>query len=407
MRILVLTDHFIPEITAPSFRIMDHARCWRDAGHEVTVVTCVPNFPQGTVFEGYRNRAYQEERIEDIRVIRVWSYMTPNTGFAKRILDQSSFMVSAVLQSWRLPKFDVILASSPPLFVAMAGYLTALVRRRPWIFEIRDLWPASIEAVGLGNKTPMRLLEKIELFLYQKADRIISLSPAFKENLSERGVDPQKNDVITNGVDTEMFDPGKVKADVRTALGIEPDDFFVGYFGTTGMAHGLETLLEAAQQCSGSGRIKFLIMGEGAERKALEGKSAELGLTSVIFQDFVEHEKIPDYYAALDIFLVHLKPHPVFKTVIPSKIFEAMAMEVPMLCAVEGEGAKIVSESGAGICIPPGNAIVMAETILRLSNDPDELKLMGKRGRESAIAKYSRRSKAEECLRSFEKILGK
>ena len=386
---------------------MGHARCWRDAGHEVTVVTCVPNFPQGTVFEGYQNRAYQEEWIEDIRVIRVWSYMTPNSGFAKRILDQSSFMASAVLQSWRLPKFDVIIASSPPLFVAMAGYLTALAWRRPWLFEIRDLWPASIEAVGLGNKTPMRLLEKIELFLYRKADRIISLSPAFKENLRKRGVDPEKNDVITNGVNTEIFDPGKVKEDVRAALGIEPDDFFVGYFGTTGMAHGLETLLDAAKHCIGNAKIQFLIMGEGAERKALEVKSQELGLTNVIFQGFVAHEEIPDYYAALDLFLVHLKPHPVFKTVIPSKIFEAMAMEVPMLCAVEGEGAKIVSESGAGICIPPGNATEMADTILRISNNPDELKLMGKRGRESAIAKYSRRSKAEECIKSFEKILGK
>jgi glycosyltransferase involved in cell wall biosynthesis len=320
-------------------------------------------------------------------------------------MDQASFMASSVLQSWRFPKFDVLLASSPPLFVAMAGYMISRVWRRPWIFELRDLWPASIEAVGLGNKTPMRILEKVELFLYRKADRIISLTDAFKDNLTKRGIAPDKIDIVTNGVDTDMFNPQNAKEDGRKTLGIERDDFLVAYFGTTGMAHGLETMLEAAQLCRENSRIKFLIMGDGAERKALELKSREMGNSNVLFRDSVPHEEMPDYFAALDMFLVHLKPHPVFKTVIPSKIFEAMAMGTPILCALEGEGARVVSESGAGVCIPPGNATVMAETISRLSNQPDELKQMGKAGRKAAIEKFSRRLKAEECLRSFEKVL--
>ena len=406
MRILILTDRFIPEISAPSFRLMDHAKCWREAGHDVTVVTCAPNAPRGEVFAGYKNRLYQEEWIDGVHVIRLWSYITANAGFAKRILDLASFTASSVLQSCRFPKFDVILASSPPLFVAMAGYMISMLWRKPWIFELRDLWPASIEAVGLGNKTPMKMLEKVELFLYRKADRIISLTDAFRDNLTKRGIEPDKIDIVTNGVDTEMFDPARSKEGIRKTLRIEPDDFLVAYFGTTGMAHGLETMLEAAQLCRENSRMKFLIMGDGAERASLEARSRELGLDRVIFRDSVPHEEMPDYFAALDMFLVHLKPHPVFETVIPSKIFEAMAMGTPILCALEGEGARIVAESGAGVCIPPGNAIVMAETILRLSRQSDVLEQMGQNGRQAAIEKYSRRLKAEECLRSFEKVLG-
>ena len=152
MRILILTDRFIPEISAPSFRLMDHAKCWRNEGHDVTIVTCAPNAPLGQIFPGYKNRLYQEEWIDRVQVIRLWSYITANSGFAKRILDLSSFTGSSVLQSWRFPRFDLILASSPPLFVAMAGYVISRVWRRPWIFELRDLWPASIEAVGLGAR---------------------------------------------------------------------------------------------------------------------------------------------------------------------------------------------------------------------------------------------------------------
>ncbi len=386
---------------------MDHAKCWREAGHDVTVVTCAPNAPRGRIFPGYTNKLYQAEWIEGVHVIRLWSYITANAGFAKRILDLASFTASSVMQSWRFPKFDVILASSPPLFVAMAGYMISRMWRRPWIFELRDLWPASIEAVGLGNKTPMRILEKVEMFLYRKADRIISLTEAFRDNLTSRGISPAKIDIATNGVDTEMFNPQNVKVDARESLGIARDDFLVAYFGTTGMAHGLETMLEAAQRCRENSRIKFLIMGDGAERKTLELRSCEMGNGNVLFRDSVPHDQMPDYFSALDMFLVHLKPHPVFKTVIPSKIFEAMAMGTPILCALEGEGARVVAESGAGVCIPPGDPVRMADEILRLSNQPDELEQIGRNGRTAAIEKYSRQLKAEECLRSFEKVLGK
>jgi len=299
----------------------------------------------------------------------------------------------------------VILATSPPLFVALGGYVIALFSRRPWVFEIRDLWPASIKAVGLGRKVPFHFLESLELFLYRRADGIIALTQSFRENLIQRGIAEDRIDVVTNAVDTELFKPLPKNHDVRQGLGVDDDGFLVGYLGTVGMAHGLETVLEAALHCKTNPKIRFLVMGEGVRRSDLEHKARELELDNVIFKDFVPHEKVPNYLGSLDLCLVHLKPDPVFRTVIPSKIFEAMAMGIPILHAVEGESAQIVEESGAGICIPSGQPQKMAETILGLTSEPEALREMGIRGRKAVVEKYGRRPKALACLVSFEKAI--
>ena len=208
MKILILTDRFVPEVTAPSVRIMDHARVWIEEGHDVTVVTCAPNIPQGVVFEGYSNKLYQEEWIEGIRTIRVWSYMTANEGFVKRSLDYISYMTSAILQCHRFPEFDVLLATSPPLFTAVAGYLVSKLRRRPWVFEIRDLWPESIVAVG-AMKGPwmIRFLEWLERRLYTAATWIVTVGNGYRDQLLERGVAPERITVIPSGVDCRVFEP--------------------------------------------------------------------------------------------------------------------------------------------------------------------------------------------------------
>jgi glycosyltransferase involved in cell wall biosynthesis len=401
MHILLLTDRFIPEIAAPSFRGIEHARIWVSLGHQVTVVTCFPNFPHGKVFPGYKNRFFQEEWIDGIRVIRLWSYMAENSGFMRRIVDNASFMCSAVLQSSRYGAFDVILATSPPLFVPMAGYMISKLFRRPWVFELRDLWPASIRAVGAMNGRIPDLLERLELFLYRKSDRIISLTHAFKTDLINRGIQPDKIDIVENGVNEALFNPGNVTFDARKVMGINNEDFLAGYIGTTGMAHGLETILEAADLCREKDSIKFLIMGEGAERSRLGALAKSKELTNVIFKDFAPHEEIPSYLAALDLFVVHLKPDPVFRTVIPSKIFEAMAMGTPLLHAVDGESAEIVKKSGAGVCIPSGDVYKMAEAILELSKQLMKLEQMTQRGPVVIRKKYSRDLKAKAALRTM------
>jgi colanic acid biosynthesis glycosyl transferase WcaI len=405
MHILVFTDRFLPEITAPSFREMQHAVEWIRAGHEVTVVTCAPNFPHGKVFPGYRNRCYQVEWMDGVRVVRIWSYMTANEGTIKRTLDYLSFVLSAIFFFWRYPKFDVILATSPPLFVPIAGHVVSRLRRRPWVFEIRDLWPATIEAVGAGKGRMLKLLTRLEMFLYRKANHLIPLTDSFRENLVGRGIPVEKIDVVTNGVDTDRFCPGNVRFDARKELGVGPDKFLAGYVGTVGMCHGLETLLDAAERCRENPDVVLLVMGEGAERPGLEAEARRRNLDNVIFHDFVPQEEVVSYVGALDATIVHLRPHPVFKTVIPSKIFENMAMGVPMVYAVEGHSAGIVERVGAGICIPSGDPKAMADALLQLAHDPEKREQLSQAGRDAAAREFSRRAKAGEMIHAMEKTL--
>lgn len=402
MRILVLTDRFIPEITAPSFRVMDHARVWLRMGHSVTVVTCVPNFPHGRIFSGYSNRWYQEEWMDGIRIVRVWSFVSANEGVVRRTLDYFSFMCSACFFFWRYPAFDVILATSPPLLVPIAGYVVSKLRGRPWVFEIRDLWPDTIRAVGVAKGRVLSWLERLELFLYEKADGIISLTQSFKLNLTRRRIDPSKIYVITNGVDTDFFSLDNVKRDVRNDLGIDEDAFLAGYIGTVGMCHGLETLIEAAKLCLADTKIKFILVGEGSERRRLENVSKQRQIDNILFHDFVQHEEVPSWLAALDVFIVHLRPDPLFETVIPSKMFESMAMGVPMIFAVPGESSRIVMDSGSGLCIPPGDPQTMADAVMRLHNTRETLVQMRQRGRLAVEQHYSRKVKAEEVVTSLE-----
>lgn len=406
MKILILSDRFHPEVSAPSVRIVDHARVWVEQGHEVTVVTGAPNFPRGELFEGYTNAPYQEEWIDGIRTIRLWSYMAPNTGFAKRILDYNSLVASQVAFFWKYPDFDVVLASSPPIFTALAGYALAKLRRRPWVFEVRDIWPASIRATAASDDSRMLdLIEKMELWLYDKADRVVVLTDAFVDDLTGRGVPSDKIDVVINGVDTSRFDADALDGDARDALGVPRDVFLAGYIGTTGMAHGLQTVVEAAERCKDHPDIQFLILGEGAKRAELEALAQSKGLTNLLFRDFVPHEVVPKYLAALDASIVHLRPDPLFETVIPSKIFECMSMGVPIVMAVPGEGAKIVRAAGAGVCIPSADPQAMADTVVNLSKDSTRRNTLANKGRAAARASYGRVANANKLLVSLQSAI--
>jgi colanic acid biosynthesis glycosyl transferase WcaI len=404
MKILLVADNYLPEITATSFRIQDHAKHWLAQGHEVTVVTCVPNWPHGKPFPGYRNRLYQEEWMDGVRVIRLGTYMTANKGFLKRTLDYVSFMIAATLWSWRYPASDVIVATSPQFFAAMAGWLISLARRRPWIFEVRDLWPESIKAVGASRGRLIDWLERLELFLYRRADRIVVVTHAFRRNLVSRGIDTKKIDVVTNGVDWEQFQEVHDAAAARRRLGVPEEAFLAGYIGTTGLAHGLETIVEAANLCRAHEKVHFLIMGEGARRAELEALAREKELTNLHFADRVPHRDVSAYLAAMDLPIVHLRPDPTFESVIPSKLFEFMAIGRAVLLGVAGESAQIVADAGCGVCVPPGDARAMADAVLACAERPEELRAMGERGREAA-SRYDRRVKAAEALQSFELAL--
>lgn len=379
MKILLLSEKFPPEI-AGTRRAMDQARLWAEAGHDVTVVTQVPNQPAGVIFDGWQNRLWQTGEWHGVRVIRIWTYPAPNAGVVRRTLDYVSYAVSVALQAWRFPQFDVIVASSPQIFVPVAALLLSVLRWKPWVFEIRDLWPDSIRAVGASKSPLLWLVERMELFLYARARHIVVVTEAFRDNLTSRGVPADKITVNRNGIDLDVFSRKAIAGQARAALGVPPGKILAGYIGTTGMAHALHTVLEAAARLAHRDDIELLIQGEGAERPTLEARARELGLTNLRFRDFVPQDQVADYIAALDISIVHLRDEPLFRTVIPSKIFEIMAMENPMVMAVEGESAAIVREADAGLCIGSEDPDAMAAAIERLADDPDLRRRMGASG---------------------------
>ncbi len=372
MHVLFLTDNFPPEVNAPASRTFEHCREWVKAGHTVTVVTCAPNFPKGKVFDGYRNKLWQTETVEGIRVIRVWSYITANEGFLRRVLDYQSYMLSAIVASVFVRKVDLIIGTSPQFFTACAAYVVSRYKFRPYIFELRDLWPESIKAVGaMKNERAIRFLEWIEMFLYRKAAKVVSVTRSFKDILVRRGIDGGKIEVITNGVDISQFKPRPKDPELTAKLGMT-GKFVAGYIGTHGLAHGLETLLEAAERLRGQDFV-FLFLGDGARKEALKQMAAEKKLDNVVFIDSVSKADVARYWSLLDVSVIHLKKTDLFTTVIPSKLFESMGMGLPVLHGVEGESADIVREEGAGIPFEPENADELCAALQRLKSNPDEL----------------------------------
>ncbi len=372
MHILFLTDNFPPEVNAPASRTHEHCRLWVGAGHRVTVITCAPNFPKGHVFDGYRNRLWQQEWIDGIRVIRVWTYITANEGFARRVLDYLSFMLAGGLAALFVRGADVVVGTSPQFFTAVAAWFVAAVKRRPFVFELRDLWPESIKAVGaMQASRVIRALERLELFLYRRAARIVSVTHSFRRKLQERGIDGAKIDVITNGVDIAQFSPRPKDAELEARLGLQ-GCFVAGYVGTHGMAHALETLLEAAdrlRRTPDGARYRILLLGDGARKAALVEQARTMQLHNVVFCDSVPKDQVVRYWSLLDVAVIHLRRTELFTTVIPSKLFECMGMGLPVLHGVAGESAEIVEREGVGLVFEPENAEQLAAGVQRLHDD--------------------------------------
>ncbi len=400
MHILFLTDNFPPEVNAPASRTYEHCREWVKAGHKVTIITCAPNFPKGKVFDGYKNRLVQSENIDGIKVIRVWTYISANEGFTLRTLDYLSFMVSAFFAALFVRKVDIVIGTSPQFFTACAAYMTGKIKRKPFVFELRDIWPESIRAVGaLKSNRILDWLEKIELFLYRKSALIISVTHSFKSNLIARGIDGSKIKVVTNGVDKEKFFP-LVKDQTLSKTHALSEKFVIGYIGTHGMAHGLETILEAAayiQKYDKIDRFKFLFLGDGANKEAIVRRADELELSNVIFVDTVSKSDVVKYWSILDVSVIHLKKAELFNSVIPSKLFECMAMGIPILHGVEGESADIVTREHIGLLFEPSNPQALYEKIIYLDQNPDTLKQFIQNGPKAA-KHYDRTHLAQKML---------
>jgi glycosyltransferase involved in cell wall biosynthesis len=403
MKILFFTDNFPPESNAPASRTYEHAVRWVRAGHEVVIVTGAPNFPQGRVFPGYRNKLWQSEEMDGIRVIRLWTYMAPNAGFARRIADYLSFMLMGILAAPFLPRPDVIVGTSPQFFTLIAAWWASVVKRRPWVLELRDIWPESIKAVGAGGHSfVFHALQRVEMFLYRKATRIVAVTHSFKRILVERGIPASKIAVVTNGVDLSRYQPREKDAELLRTLGLE-GRFVVGYIGTHGMAHGLETLLETAERMQARPHLQhvaMILVGDGARRAELEDRAASRALENVRFVGPVPKDEIARYWSTLDLSIIHLRRTELFTTTIPSKLFECMGMGVPVALGVLGEARQIVERHEAGVTFLPEDPDDLLAQIERLASDP-ELAARYRSNTLAAAPHYDRDNLASDMLREL------
>ena len=398
MKILFFSDNFPPETNAAATRVFERAVYWARWGHEITVITCAPNFPDGEVFEGYFNRWRQIETLSGIRVVRVKTYMAANAGTLRRTLDFLSFMITGFIASLFEKQPDVVVATSPQFFAAVAGWAAALVRRRPFVFELGDLWPKSIAAVGVFRQGGLlRTLERLELFLYRRAASVVALTHAFRDDLMTRGVDGDKIAVVINGVDIARYGPRPKDPALLNSWGLQ-DRFVLGYVGTHGMAHGLGNILGAAEALRDTPEIAFLLVGNGAERAALAADAEARGLLNVVFGPPQPKHKMPEVWSLCDVALVHLRDADAFREVIPSKMFEALAMELPLLMVLpRGEASEIAERERVGLWVPPGDPEALAQAARTLARQPELCRGMTSRTTEIA-EKYSREKQARRML---------
>jgi len=412
VKILYISQYFPPEMGAPAARASELARHWVEAGHEVSVLTGFPNHPTGVVPPEWRprlRRLIYREKFSGANIYRTWLWPLPNRKSHERMRNYASFCISAALRGLTLPRPDVVIASSPQLLVGLSGWWLGFIRDIPLVFEVRDLWPESLIAVGAADAHSLlhRTLAAISKFLYRRSQRIVVVSPAFKQHLIEHcRVPAEKIDIVENGVETDLFAPApeSVVTKVRQSFSLE-SKFVVSYIGTIGNAHGLETLLDAAAQLKNNPEVIFLIVGEGAEKDRIKALALSRSLTNVRFLDQQAREDIPAFISASDACLVLLKKDDVFKTVIPTKMLEFMSCARPVILAVEGQARDIVEEAGAGLIIPPENSAELTHAVEKLSADPQLGKTLGGKGREYIVQKFSRKQTAQKYIAVLENVI--
>jgi glycosyltransferase involved in cell wall biosynthesis len=403
MKIDWYSHYFTPEVGAPSARLNDLSRCFIHQGHQAHVNTCYPNHPKGVLYPGYQSGRYMEEIVSGIDVSRYWSYIAANRGFVKKLAGHVSFLLSSMVQSQRnRNRADVVIGTSPTFFAAMAAAEQSLRRQIPFVMEVRDLWPAIFVELGvLKNPFLIGMLEKLELWLYRKAARVVTVTESFRQDLIRRGVPPEKVVTIPNGADVDYWVPQESVPGLKDKLGLE-NKFVVLYIGAHGISHALTRILECAGQLKEHPDIRFVFVGDGAERPTLLEYARREHLENVTFHQSVEKEQVMSFYALSDVCLVPLRDIPLFDSFIPSKMFEIMAMSRPVVASLKGEAADIIKRSGGGIVVKPEDASAIKNAILNLFDNRQLCRELGQNGRRFVCDNYSRKELADRYLSVLE-----
>jgi glycosyltransferase involved in cell wall biosynthesis len=389
IKITFLTHYFPPEVGAPQTRMYELARRLNTGNDTVTVVTAFPNYPIGVVQEGYRGRFSMEERMDGIRVLRRWVFATPNSGFFRRILNHLSFVLSSLTALRKLGPTDVMFVQSPPLPIGLAGAAFSRLKRAPFVFNVSDIWPQSAIELGmLRNPIAIRLAEMLERHIYRRAARITVPTPGIFERLAVRGIPRDKISLLTNGVDTEFYRPQAPDADLARKLGVDGHKVFI-YAGTHGLSQGLDVILEAAK-LTDDPDILYVLAGDGADKAALVAKASKEGITNVRFLPNQPQTSMPAVLNVAYAAIISLKPLDLFKSALPSKMYESMAVGQPIVASMWGEAAELVRTSGCGVVTQPGDAKALHEAVVALAGDPAEARKMGTMGREYVVEHFNR-----------------
>jgi colanic acid biosynthesis glycosyl transferase WcaI len=410
LRIGYLAQHFLPEIGALPARASEMALRWKERGAEVTMLTAMPHRPQGVIPPEYRGKRFLEEDWRGIRVLRSWVYATPKSGFARTVLNNASFMASGALHGMtRGRSLDVLIATSPPYFVHAAGEFLRRWLRVPLVLEIRDLWPDYLVEMGVVRNTRLqRALFASEAFLLRRAARVVVISEAFKERIHRKGVPRERIEVIPNGVDTDFYFAAEEDAPLPE-LRRRDGEFIVGYLGNFGAGQELRTVLDAARILADQPRrLRFVLAGDGPEKERVLAHAVEHGLRNVSIHPSLPKDRTRAFYNACDVCLVPLAPLQVFQETIPSKIFEIMACERPVLASLSGEGARIVEASGGGIATAPGDASGLAAGLAALLGMTEaQRRELGSRGRDYVARTFDRRLLADRYLDLLARVAGR
>ena len=390
MRILMLTQYFYPENGAAQVRLLEVVKAIRDHGHEIEVVTAFPNYPNGVIPSEYRGKYFMKDSHEGIRIFRTWIYPVQRGKFWKRLLNYFSFVFSAVYGILKAGKADYIFVESPPLFIGFTAFFAKRVKGAKLILNISDLWPESAVSLGLvTNRSVIALTEGLERSMYKAAWRISAQTEGIINSLKDRGIPEDKLVFLPNGVNPDLFAPQAADTALLQELKLS-DKFVILYAGTMGYAHGLEVALQAAKSLEATDpEVVFLFVGDGSEKPRLQEMAQDLKLSNVRWIDFQPITEMKRYYSLASISLSTLRRYKLSEGVRPSKLFPGLASAKPLIYVGEGEGAKIVEESGGGIVLPPEEPELLARAILELKRDPARCREMGKRGREFVSLHYS------------------
>jgi glycosyltransferase involved in cell wall biosynthesis len=384
MRIMIFTQFFPPEIGATQTRLETFAAGLAARGHDVEVICEVPNHPQGVVREGFKGRPLLRRSADGYRVIHVWVRATPTKTIRTRLAFYGSFMALATLVGVARPRPDVILASSPPLPVAVAAATVAARHRVPWVMDVRDLWPAAAVALGeLSNPRALQSAEWLERRLYASAAAVTVVTRPFEAAVRSTSPPGKPITVLPNGTTRFWLDAARLSVE-RSDMNLPERDFLWTYAGNVGAAQGLATAVDAAGLL-GEG-FSLLILGDGPERARLEQQARSLPAGSVIFRDQVSQEIARQYLRASDALLVPLADDAIFKAFVPSKLFDYCAVGRPLVVAAAGEPERVVREADSALAAPPGDAVALARAFRSLRESPALRRAVANRAREFAAA---------------------